>query len=53
MNSFLNLQHTRWECKCQVIFIPKYRRIVIYKGLREHLGVVFRRLAIQKDSEIQ
>ena len=53
MSNYRNLQHTRWECKYHVIFIPKYRRKVIYKGLRQHLGSVFRRLALQKDSEIE
>jgi len=53
MSNYRNLPHTRWECRYHVIFIPKYRRKVIYKGLRQHLGDVFRRLALQKDSEIE
>jgi putative transposase len=36
-----------------VIFIPKYRRKVLYGTLRRHLGEVFRRLARQKESEIE
>jgi putative transposase len=36
-----------------VIFIPKYRRKVLYGELRRHLGDVFRRLARQKESEIE
>jgi putative transposase len=35
-----------------VIFVPKRRRKVIYERLRKHLGVVFKRLAEQKESKI-
>ena len=33
-----NLRHTQWECKYHVVFIPKYRKKVIYGGLRSELG---------------
>ena len=36
-----------------MIFIPKYRRKVLYGTIRQHLGDVFRRLARQKESEIE
>ena len=39
-----SLRHTSWECKYHIVFIPKYRKKVIYKGLRRHLGEVFREL---------
>jgi hypothetical protein len=32
-----NLKHTVWECKYHVAFIPKYRKKVIYGGLRSEL----------------
>jgi putative transposase len=47
------LNHTEWECKYHVVFIPKYRRKVIYGQIRRELGEVFRRLARQKESEIE
>jgi len=47
------LQHTEWECKYHVVFIPKYRRKVLYGAIRRQLGEVFRRLARQKESEIE
>lgn len=28
------LSHTKWNCKYHIIFIPKYRRKVIYNKLR-------------------
>ena len=53
MSNYKTLQHSEWECKYHVIFIPKYRRKVLYGELRRHLGEVFRRLARQKESEIE
>jgi putative transposase len=53
MTKYKTLQHTEWECKYHVIFIPKYRRKMVYKQLRRHLGEVFRRLARRKESEIE
>jgi len=47
------LNHTEWECKYHVVFIPKYRRKVIYGQVREELRDVFRRLARQKECEIE
>ena len=53
MSNYNTLQHSEWECKYHVIFIPKYRWKVLYGKLRQHLGEVFRRLARQKESEIE
>ena len=47
------LNHTEWECKYHVVFIPKYRKKVIYGQIREELKEVFRRLAQRKESEIE
>ena len=30
MHEWQSLSHVRWECKYHVVFIPKYRRKVIY-----------------------
>ena len=48
-----NLNHTKWECKYHVVFIPKCRRKVLYGELRRYLGEVFRALAVQKESRIE
>ena len=53
MSKYRTLQHTEWECKYHIIFIPKYRRKVLYGSLRKHLGEIFRRLARQKECEIE
>jgi len=48
-----SLNHSRWECKYHVIFIPKYRKKVIFGQIRSELGEVLRRLAGQKESRIE
>ena len=53
MDEARSLSHTKWECKYHVIFIPKCRRRTLYDQLRPHLGEVFRKLAVQKESRIE
>jgi len=53
MDEPASLSHTKWECKYHVIFIPKRRRRTLYAELRKHLGELFRRLASQKESQIE
>jgi REP-associated tyrosine transposase len=48
-----SLKHTVWDCKYHVVWIPKYRRNVVYKDLRRELGEVFRELAKQKESTVE
>ena len=48
MDEFESLSHSKWECKYHVVFIPKFRRKVLYGELRKHLGEVFRKLAEQR-----
>ena len=36
-----------------MVFIPKCRRRTLYQELRRHLGEVFRRLALQKESKVE
>jgi putative transposase len=53
MDKFESLNHTKWDCKYHVVFIPKGRRKVLYGQLRSHLGEVFRGLAQHKESRIE
>jgi putative transposase len=47
-----SLNHTKWECKYHIVFIPKCRRKKLYQQLRQDLGEVFRQLAQRKESQI-
>jgi len=53
LTSYRSLNHTKWECKYHVVFIPKYRKKVIYGEIRRHLGDILRRLAEQRESRIE
>ena len=53
MDKYATLNHSKWECKYHVVFIPKYRRKALYGQLRRYLGEVFRTLAKQKESQIE
>jgi putative transposase len=48
MHDFESLSHVRWECKYHVVFIPKYRRKVLYGKLRRGIGRILRDLCEQK-----
>jgi REP-associated tyrosine transposase len=52
MKDYQSLNHTRWDCKYHVVFIPKRRKKAIYGSIRKHLGRVLHELAKQKGSAI-
>ncbi len=52
MDDYESLNHTKWECKYHVVFIPKGRRKKLYQQLRQDLGEVFHQLAQRKESQI-
>ena len=47
------LQHTRWEGKYHVVFMPKYRRKALVTALRKDLGPVFRELARRQGCRVE
>lgn len=49
---YQSLSHSKWDCKCHIIFVPKYRRKTMFLELRQYLGPVFHELARQKESSI-
>jgi REP-associated tyrosine transposase len=52
MTDSQSLSPTKWECKYPVVFIPTYRRKVLYGHLRVPRGEVFRELARHQESLI-
>lgn len=53
MDDYESLSHSKWECKYHIVVIPKCRRKTMYGELRQHLGEVFRRLAMQKECRVE
>jgi len=41
------LSHTTWDCKYHLIWIPKYRKKLIYGELPKYVGEVIREVSIQ------
>ncbi len=52
MSDYSSLNHTVWDCKYHVVFIPKCRRKVLYGKVRESLGEVFHSLVQQREYKI-
>ena len=52
MRETQSLSHPKWDCKYHIVFIPKYRRKVVYGDLRQYLGEIFHELASHKGCEI-
>ncbi|MBF0628939.1 MAG: IS200/IS605 family transposase [Magnetococcales bacterium] len=53
MDQAESLNHSRWECKYHVVFIPQGHRKALYEQLRRVLGEVFRTLAQHKENRIE
>ena len=53
MREVNSLNHTRWECKYHIVFIPKYRKKAMFGQIRKELGEVFHRLARQRECLIE
>ena len=48
-----SLNHTAWDCKYHIVWIPKYRKKSLYKELRQYVGPVLKDLARQKECKIE
>jgi putative transposase len=53
MSSFEILNHAKWECEFHVVFIPKYRKKVIYGHIRKEWGPILRDLAKRMETKIE
>ena len=47
-----SLAHTKWMCKCHIVFTPKYRRKMIYNQYREDVREIIKQLCSYKGVEI-
>ncbi len=53
MRDYRSLAHTKWDCKYHVVFIPKYRKKVIYGEVRNFMGEIFHELASHRECRIE
>ena len=49
---YQSLSHSKWDCKYHGVFVPKYRRKVMFGDIRRYLGPIFHELARQKECRI-
>ena len=47
-----SLSHTRWKCQYHIVFIPKYRRKVMYGNVKADVREVIKKLCEFKKVEI-
>ena len=47
-----SLSHTRWKCQYHIVFIPKYRKKVLYGKMREDVREIISTLCKYKSVEI-
>ena len=47
-----SISHTRWKCQYHIVFIPKYRKKVLYGKLREDVREILSTLCKYKNVEI-
>ena len=51
-SSYSSLSHSKWDCKYHIVFVPKYRKKVLFGKIRDFLGTVFHDLAAQRSCKI-
>ena len=47
-----SLSHTRWKCQYHIVFIPKYRRKILYGKVKADVREIIRTLCKYKGVEI-
>jgi len=50
--SFESLSHSKWDCKYHLVFVPKYRKKLLYGKIRDFLGPLFHELSEHKRCKI-
>ena len=53
MNNVQSLRHTVWECKYHVVWVPKYRKKVLYGEIRRYLEEVIRDLLLRENAGLK
>ena len=53
MSDYTKSNHTTWDNKFHIVWIPKYRKKVLYGDIRRYLPDVLKDLATQKECKIE
>lgn len=52
MREWETQSHVKWYCRYHIVFVPKYRKRVIFGALRKEIGKILRRLCEQNKVEL-
>lgn len=52
MHDWQSLTHVKWECRYDVVIMPKYRRKVLYGRARRQIGLILRELCQKRGIEL-
>ena len=47
-----SISHTRWKCQYHIVFIPKYRKKILYGKIRDDVREIISTLCKYKNVEI-
>ena len=47
-----SIQHTRWNCTYHIIFIPKYRRKIMYGQVKKDVADILKKLCEMKQVQL-
>lgn len=50
--AYKSLSHSKWDCNYHIVFIPKYRKKVLYGEIRKYLAQQFHELSNQRGCKI-
>ena len=48
-----SLSHSKWDCKYHIVFVPKFRKKILYGRIKRFLAPLFHELASHKGSKIE
>ena len=52
MPDYKSLNHSTWECKYHIVWIPKYRRKKLYESIRKDIAQEIKRLAECRECKV-
>ena len=52
LSSYHSLSHSKWDCKYHIVFVPKYRKKVLYRNIRKFLSLLFHELSSHRNCKI-
>jgi putative transposase len=52
MKDWQSMAHVKWEWKYHIVFIPKYRKKILYGKVRKRIGGIFQELCRYKSIDL-